>query len=91
MTYSWAEFPVATEPVTLPVHCVRCGGVVTLQMTDYPNVVTAEGRPPAPDHPALQRAFWHCPYCSQGNQGGIPGKLAWVTKGHELERGGTAQ
>lgn len=71
-------------PVTLPVHCVHCGGAVTLQMSDWPTVLSHDGSSPVPeDHPGLQKASWGYPWCQRENEGGFPGRLAWVTKGHD--------
>ncbi len=66
------------EPATLPIHCAYCGGAITLQMADWPSSVT-------PDTPSDSKE-WPCPYCQRMNTGGMPGRLVWVTKGHEPEK-----
>lgn len=71
-------------PVTLPVHCAHCGGKVTLQMSDWPAMVHHGTL--APFEPVQEyRQTWGCPYCHNQNEGGFPGRMAWVTKGHEPE------
>jgi hypothetical protein len=69
-----------TKPDDLPLNCAYCGGAVTLQFWDYPNAANADGAPLDPYSIHQTRAEWHCPYCQRVNQGGFPGKLAWVVK-----------
>lgn len=70
----------------LPVSCVHCGGAATLQRSGFPLVMSHDGTPVPPDHPLLQKASWQCPHCGRENEGGFPGRMAWVTKGHETIR-----
>jgi hypothetical protein len=62
-----------TEPVVLPVYCVHCGGPITLQFEDW-----------WPDN-AIVRNTYDCPYCHRENNAGCPGRIAWMTSGHEEE------
>ena len=55
--------------VTLPIQCATCHGAVTLQLAAWP-----------PDQPIPQTQAWVCPYCFSKNEGGFPGRLAWVTR-----------
>lgn len=64
------------DPTSLALDCVHCGGAVTIQMSDWPTVLTI---------PELDRAPWNCPYCQQENPGGFPGQIAWVCKRHHDE------
>ena len=66
--------------VTQDLSCAYCVGEVTLRLSDWPNVINADGTRVADDHPALQRAWWTCPYCERENVGGFPGRLAFVSK-----------
>lgn len=61
------------DPAALPLHCVNCGGAVTVQMSSWPTALTI---------PELDKSPWNCPYCQQENPGGFPGQIAWVHKGH---------
>ena len=71
------------QSVTLPLHCAYCGGAVTLQLTGWPLTIRHDGRPVPDDEPELHKSIWQCPYCKRENEGGFPGRFAWVTKGHQ--------
>ena len=58
------------EPWALPLYCVRCDGLVTVQVVGW-----------APDHTA-HPSSWPCPYCRGQNRLSTYGALVWVTKGH---------
>lgn len=66
-------------PTTLPLGCAFCGGLVTLQMADWRVTARADGSVD-PDSIQHQTARWPCPYCQRENSGGLPGRVAWVTK-----------
>ena len=57
-------------PFTLPLHCARCHGEVTLQMTATPLT------------PPLDRQAWSCPHCHKTNDGAFPYKIVRATAGH---------
>ena len=57
------------SPITLPLHCAHCRGSITIQMDDY------RGDP--------QPQTWACPYCQRTNEAKFPGRLMWVTQGHD--------
>lgn len=71
---------MAASDVTFDLNCAHCGGPVTLQMTDWPAAVRLDGSPTNPDDIQHRLARWSCPYCQKDNQGGFPGRMAWVTK-----------
>lgn len=68
------------EQPKLDIHCAYCGGAVTIQMSEWPSVINHDLSPVPADHPGLQLAVWKCPYCEKQNEGGFPGRMAWVTK-----------
>ena len=65
---------MASEPqsISLPIFCVRCGGAVELQFSDW------DGNGP------LISQSWTCPYCQAQNAAGFPGRLIGVTIQSEL-------
>ena len=55
---------------SLPLHCQRCGGMVTIHSSDWKK----DGK--------WQPARWTCPHCGRENFAEFPGVLESVTKGH---------
>jgi len=68
-----AQFMSDLPSTTVPVHCAKCEGAVSLQF---------EGK--EPDRPAVL-GEWACPHCDHRNEFLATGRLAWVTIGHEPE------
>jgi hypothetical protein len=63
------------ETVTLPLNCPKCGGPVTCQFVAWSTE--------APVVPVV----WTCPYCRAEHRFfDAPGRLAWVTEGHDDDR-----
>jgi hypothetical protein len=61
--------------ITLPVNCANCGGPMTLQFIEVGPDVVAE------------QVVYSCPWCdSAESRYRMPGRLQWVTRGHEAER-----
>jgi hypothetical protein len=56
----------------MTVHCDGCHTSVTVLVANW-----------RPHQAILPRQVWYCPYCLLKNEGEFPGRLAWVTKGHD--------